>query len=71
MASPYNTRLVRSNSANPTTDRTGATSTVPRRHFCIALTNNPRMIQTAQLALQNAASNAPVSIDYIDLIRKK
>jgi len=42
------------------------------RHFCIVLTNNPRMIQSAQRMLQTVALNVPVSTAYIEFsIQKK
>ena len=77
MASSYNTRSTASASsaANPSRggqtqqlQGTGMTTTmddVPQRHFCIALTNNPRMLRKAQQALTSssaaATTTAPVS----------
>ncbi len=83
MASPYNTRSTRSTSASsmttvlpPRTDSeraiTTTTTTSQHRYFCIVLTNNPRMIQSAQRMLQTVTLTVPVSITYIEFdIEKK
>jgi hypothetical protein len=58
MTSPYNTRSTRAASVSstatiPTTDSTSTTTVTHHRHFCLVLTNNPRMIQAAERMLQN------------------
>ena len=83
MASSYNTRSTASASsaANPSRggptqqfQGTGTTSTiddVPQRHFCIALTNNPRMLRKAQQALTSAAATATAPVSQILLSTEK
>ncbi len=79
MASSYNTRSTKNTTVAPASPAPGTTassitierrssdtamSTTQLRHYCIALTNNPRMLRGQEQALRDAAATratAPVS----------
>jgi hypothetical protein len=78
MASPYKTRSTSTTTTAAAAAASSITvisqtgSTLPKnvstehRHFCIVLTNNPRMIQSSTRMLQNVTLTAStVSIFYI------
>jgi hypothetical protein len=68
MASPYNTRSTSSAvSASSITiiPPTAPTPDTRVRHFCIVLTNNPRMIQSAGRMLQNVTVSVSVSTPFV------
>jgi hypothetical protein len=70
MSSPYDTEStssIASASSITITSKTESTVVTPntlRRHFCIVLTNNPRMVRSAGRMLQSVTVNMPVSVTY-------
>ncbi len=66
MASSYNTRSTTTSAAAAATSASSITmessGTVQPRHFCIALTNNPRMLRKAQQELSFLAATTTTNI---------
>ncbi len=68
MASPYNTRSTSSAASASSITIIPPTVATPNpriRHFCIVLTNNPRMIQSAGRMLQNVTVSVAVSTPFV------